>query len=287
VGDLDGVDAELQTMERLADELRQPAQLWAHSLTRTMRALLAGRFGEAETLLERNRELGQRAQTPDITFTGARLIVLFVLRREQDRLHEVQAALARYVEEYPELVVFRCALAALHGEMGRHAEARELLEELTANDLADLPARQEWFFGAGLLAEVCARLGDRARAADIYRLLLPYAGCNMLNWTEVCTGSTARYLGLLATTMSRWADAERHFRAAIDMDSRTGGRPWLAHSQTDCARMLLARGGPGDRERSRDLLARARAAYDQLGMTTRAAQASALLEELPGQPAAG
>ena len=73
VGDLDGVDAELEAMERLVEELRQPAQLWAHSLTQTMRALFAGRFAEAEALIERNRELGQRAQTPDITYTGARL----------------------------------------------------------------------------------------------------------------------------------------------------------------------------------------------------------------------
>jgi hypothetical protein len=33
--------------------------------------------------------------------------------------------------------------------------------------LPDLPARQEWFFGAGLLAEVGARLGERVHAATL------------------------------------------------------------------------------------------------------------------------
>ena len=266
VGDLDGVDGELEAMERLLDELRQPAHMWAHSITQTMRVLFAGRFEEAEALLERNRELGHRAQTPDITYTGARVLVLFVLRREQGRLDEVEAPLARHVEEYPGLVLFRSALAALRCDLGRHAEARDLLDALASDGFADLPARQEWFFAAGLLAEVCARLGDRARAAALYELLLPHAGCNLLNWVEVCAGSTSRYLGLLATTMSRWPDAERHFEAAIDMDRRTGGRPWLAHAQADYARMLLARREPGDRERAGELIASARAIYEQLGM---------------------
>ena len=66
-GDLESVDAELRAMEQVADELRQPAQLWAHSLSQTQRALFAGQFEDAEALIERNRELGRRAQTPDIT----------------------------------------------------------------------------------------------------------------------------------------------------------------------------------------------------------------------------
>jgi hypothetical protein len=71
-----------------------------------MRVLFAGRFNEAEALMERNRELGLRAQTPDITYAGARVLQLFVLRREPGRLREVEAPLARYVEDYPELVRF-------------------------------------------------------------------------------------------------------------------------------------------------------------------------------------
>jgi DNA-binding SARP family transcriptional activator len=286
VGDLDGVDAELREMERLADELRQPAQSWALSLTQTMRALFAGRFDEAETLLERNRELGQRAQTPDITYVGARLQQLFLLRRERGGIDELDGPLRRYVSEYPERIVFRCMQVALWRETGRHREARGALEEFARDGFAELPTRQEWFFGAGLLAEACVQLGDRPRAAALYELLLPHAGCNLLNWVEVCAGSTSRYLGLLATAMSRWQDAERHFQAAIEMDRRTGGRPWLAHGQRDYASMLLARAEPGDLEHAVGLLNSARAGFDELAMYTHAASASAQLERLTGQAAA-
>ena len=285
-GDLEGVDAQLQAMERLGDELRQPAQTWALTLTQTARALFAGQFPDAEAVMDRTRELGRRAQTPDVTFFGSQVLQQFVLRREQGRLEEVEAALERFVDEYPGLVVHRCALATLHTEAGRQANARHIFEALATDDFAELPSRQEWFFGAGLLSEVCAVLGDRRRAATLYELLLPYAGYNQLNYVEVCCGSTSRYLGLLASTMSRWKDAERHFQAAIQMDRRTGGRPWLAHTQMDYARMLLARGAQGDPEQASDLIASARATYDQLGMHTHAARASEQLERVTGQAAA-
>jgi DNA-binding SARP family transcriptional activator len=281
-GDLEGVDAELDAMRGLAEELRQPAQLWGQSLTRAMRILFAGRFEEAEVLLERNHELGQRAHTPDVTYTGALLLQLFVLRREQGRLDEVEAPLARYVAEYPELVVFRSALAAVRCELGRHEDARELVGQLAGGGVERLPDRQEWFFTAGLLAEVCARLGDRVRAAEIYELLLPYRDCNMLNWVEICAGSTSRYLGLLAGTVSRWSDAARHFEAAIEMDRRTGGWPWLAHAQEDYARMLLRRAEAPDLDRAAELLRAARAAYEELGMHPHAARASGQVETLTG-----
>jgi tetratricopeptide (TPR) repeat protein len=285
-GNLEAVDAELAVMEGLVGELRQPAQTWAHILTQTARALFAGRFDEAEALIERNRDMGRRARTPNVTFLGAEILQLFVLRREQGRLDEVKPALEAFLDDYPGLLVYRCALAAVHSEAGRRAQARLAFDALAAGDFATLPSQQEWFFAAGLLAEVCAYLEDRRRAAPLYDLLLPFADCNQLNYVEICCGSTSRYLGLLATTMSRWQDAEHHFQAAIEMDRRTGGWPWLAHSKADYGRMLLARGTPHDREQARDLLRSARATYDQLGMHTHAARASALSERASRQAAA-
>ena len=285
-GEVASVDAELRTMERLVEELRQPAQVWAHLLSHTMRLLFAGRFEEAEAAIERGRELGHRAQTADVSYTGSRLLQLFVLRRAQGRLDEIAEPLARFAGEHPELLVFRCAQTALCCATGRHAAAWGFLEGFAADDLASLPDRQEWLFGAGLIAEVCAELDDHPRATILYELLIPYAGCNLLNWTEICVGSVSRYLGLLATTLSRWEDAERHFEAAISMDRRTGGRPWRAHAQADYARMLLLQDDPARKARARELASRARDGFRDLGMTVDAEQAEALAEGA-GAPARG
>jgi uncharacterized protein HemY len=79
-------------------------------------------------------------------------------------------------------------------------------------------------------------------------------------------GSVARYLGLLATTTKRWDEAERHFEAALTTNARIGARPWLAHTQRDYARMLLASDEPGDGERALALIRTALQTYRELGM---------------------
>ena len=69
-----------------------------------------------------------------------------------------------------------------------------------------------------------------------------------------CLGAADRNLGVLASTLRRWDDAERHFEAALMMNTRTDGRPWVALTQRDYAQMLFARGRRGDRERARQYL---------------------------------
>ena len=126
-----------------------------------------------------------------------------------------------------------------------------------------------------LLAETSALLHDRDSADVLYRLLVPWADLNAADWPEGIRGSVSRYLGLVATTTERWSAAEQHFEAALAMNARMGARPWLAHTQRDYAGMLLARARPLDRERARDLLDRAHATYEALGMETHAANATA------------
>lgn len=71
---------------------------------------------------------------------------------------------------------------------------------------------------------------------------------------SACTGSLSRSLGLVAATMSRFDEAERHFDTALRMNQHLGARPWVAHTEHAYARLLLTREGPGDRERAHGLL---------------------------------
>lgn len=119
-----------------------------------------------------------------------------------------------------------------------------------------------------------AALGDVDRAADLYRLLLPYGDRVAASYMEISTGAVARYLGLAASTMEHWDDAERHFRNALQMNERVGARPWLAGTQEDYARMLLARATPGDHDKALPMLADARSTYSELGLDARARQIS-------------
>src|SRR5262249_56759030 len=62
LGDIVGVDAEMNAHARLAIELRQPLYLWFSALWKAMRALLEGRFDEAERLAADALAIGERAK---------------------------------------------------------------------------------------------------------------------------------------------------------------------------------------------------------------------------------
>ena len=63
------------------------------------------------------------------------------------------------------------------------------------------------------------------------------------------------------------------------MHSRMRARPWVARTQHDYAKMLLARDEPGDRDKARVLLEEAGAVARELGMKS--------LEERTGALKAG
>jgi len=80
--------------------------------------------------------------------------------------------------------------------------------------------------------------------------------------------------------MRRFDEACSHFDAAVEMNARMGGRPWVAHTRHDYAAMLIDRGGPGDTERAVLVGTSALDTYRELGMEIWAERVSRLLNEL-------
>jgi class 3 adenylate cyclase len=255
--------------------------IWYRSLVRAMRALMEGRFEEGERLAQQALAIGQRAGNPTAlqAFGGQML----VLRREQGRLGELEAAVKGFVEQYPALPVWRAVLALVCSELGRESEARSEFERLAANEFADLPRDSLWLTAVALLADVCTFLGDVDRAARLYEVLLPYAGQNAtLPFGIFYFGSVSQYLGMLAGTMGRWEEAERHFEDALQVHGRMGARPWLAHTQHEYARMLHERVEVGDGEKAHQLVNQALDTAQELGMKSLVERALALKMELQG-----
>jgi tetratricopeptide (TPR) repeat protein len=258
----------------LAQQLKQPVQQWQGDLVDTFWALFRGEFAAAEQLVEealRSAE-GLRSDA-DCSYR----LTMFALRREQGRLSEVEDLIRGAVHEYPGYRSFRCFIPVLEWELGREEEARGAFDELAADDFGGLPRDSEWLFCLSLLAEVAEQLHDGDRAAALYRQLAPYGRINAMASGEVALGPVARYLGILASTTSRWDEAAAHFEDAIAMNDRIGARPLLAHTQHDYARMLLKRDQPGDRERARELAVEGVATYCDLGMDSWARAAAELV----------
>src|SRR5262249_20205985 len=155
----------------------------------------------------------------------------------------------------------------LHAEEGREALARAELEQMAAHEFADLRRDGTLLIRLVALAELVAALVDAPRARLLYPLLHPYEDRNISTMIGgVCHGSPGRYLGPLAATAGATDAAVGHFETALLANQRMGALPQLARTQADLARLLLGRGRPGDVERGRELLERARDTAEALGM---------------------
>ena len=270
------LDVEVDAVDALVAELRQPTHNWYAGTLQTMLALMEGRFEQAERIIADTVALGRQAESWNATVSER--LALFVLRREQGRLAELEDTIRRSVHEYPALFRFQCALAHLYAELGGEGDARATLDALLARDLAHEHLDAEWTFSIALLAEPCAAVGDAEAIARVYSLLLPYERRYAQAPIEAVFGALARGLGVLATALGRFDDAERHFEDAIAIEREMRAPPWLAHAQHALAEMLLTRRGAGDAERAQALLGEAIEAYGKLGMDSWAARAKALEE---------
>lgn len=276
LGDIASAEEIAVTHRALAWELNQRSQQWYSTVMRSLIPLIRGDFAAAEELAGEALQIGQRAQNWDAEFSHR--VLLFAVRREQGRLEEVDQLIRSSVADYPGYRAFRCLTPLVECELGRDDAARTGFEELAAGDFSGLPRDSEWVFNLCVLAQVAVHLDDRARAATLYDLLLPYEQRNAALTGEIAFGSVSRYLGLLAALLGRLDEAEAHFEQALAMNERMNARPALAHTQDDYAHMLAQR---GDTHRSSQLIAAALSTYHELGMNGHAARANELLARLP------
>src|SRR5215212_7391063 len=82
---------------------------WLVAACEARQALLEGRFAHAERLITEAHDVGESAQSWNAAVTYR--LPLYVLRREQGRLEQVEESVRRSVEEYPTYPICHCVLA--------------------------------------------------------------------------------------------------------------------------------------------------------------------------------
>jgi tetratricopeptide (TPR) repeat protein len=281
-GDIRSVDHEIAAHARLAAEYRMPFHEWTAATIRTMRTLLHGSIDMADQLahaalsIHPHRANARTAWLDQFTF----------IRWEQRRLGELHDRLEQVATEAPHATFGLGWLCLANAELGRVDEARSVLHA-AVDRILELPRNGIWLQAIAPGAIAVSELEDADTAAVLYPLLLPYARLSIalpMPHPVVCYGSASLYLGLLASTLSRWDEAEAHFEAASHANERLGALAFLARTRCEHARMLLRRGRPQDRGRALDLLARAAAtasAFRLASIGERAATAIASAESLP------
>jgi class 3 adenylate cyclase/tetratricopeptide (TPR) repeat protein len=262
-GDIEDARADLAVAERMATELGQPTLRWYTTFARAGHLLLSGRLLEGEIAAMEAGRLAESTRQPDGSLYLATQLI--GIRSEQDRLEEVEAVWADAVQQAPDAILPRVNLARVLADLDRIVEAEALLQGLAIDDFSLIPVNNLWLWVMTALALVASRAGDEAVSATVHQRIAPYAD-QIAGVTPLWVGSVSHYLGLAATTLSHFSEAEARFAAAEATHERIGAPTWLARTRLEWARMLLTRRKPGDAERARELLGQALTSARELGL---------------------
>jgi hypothetical protein len=248
----------------LVAHLGQPTLTWAtmhHDAT--LRVLHADADAEAAATAAQDFGLVSIGR-PDIDFLS--FGHWRTLRWDQGRIGEFEDWIRQVVERV-QVPVGKAFFACVLLETGQMEAAASVFDELAATGFAHPTNNVAWLMFTTDCAWLCARLGRKDCVPPLRSMLEPYAGQLVVSsFAAGVTGPVAFYLGLLATTIGDWPDAETHFAAAAATHERIGAPTWLARTRLEWARMLLANQQPGDAERAHDLLDQALATARELGL---------------------
>ena len=275
-GDMVRADAGLDACTRAAEQLGQPALLWRAAYCRTNRDIGAGRLAEAEAMLPASDQLGEAGAAPDYPLYSQ--IPLGVIRLLQGRPEEAREVLAALAKDFPGIPLIDAPLAWAAAEAGRFDEARRTLDSFAKDGFAGLSRNYAFMPTLGYLCRLATRVADREAAAQLYELMLPHAE-EVVTSQATWVGPAAHDLGLLATTLGRYDEADGHFAAAVEVELRIGSRAILVHTRLEWARALLYRDQAGDRARALELLNEALDGARELDLTGTERRIQTLLDE--------
>ena len=280
VGAVAEVDGEIAGLAALAERLGWPVARWHLLRVRAARAMLAGRFAEAQHFVEEGQAVAERCGDPSMQ--GQYIAYMLDIRRKTGQFSDVGFDVAAAADVEPRPIVLAIAGEYLFAS-GQTDAARVLFARLVPT-LSDLPEDVRWPAIIGIAGELAVAFGDADTVSASYRRLLPYAGLYLAS-SYGYRGAFARTLGVLASAGSDHEAAIAHLTAAEEMERRVGAPAELALAQLAHAGARRSRNGRGDRDRAAALAERAARTARRLGMVPALTAATALLRELGGADA--
>jgi len=276
VGDVDEVIRCHDDAARLASEVGQPILKWCAAFSRSWSTLLSGDMAGSEALASEALQIGSDTGQPDaLAFYG---VQLFAMRWQQGRLGEIVDFMAQVAAENPGLPMYRGLAAFALAESGRDGDARRMLSSevnsrfSAPHDYLLNPYLSYW-------ARVTSYLGDKDAAEALYGRLADWG--HLTSFTgAIVLGAVAHDLATLATVLGRYDEAEEHFTHALEIHEKLAAPFFIADTQFQWGRMLLARRARSDLSRAEEMLHAARDTAERYGFSAvegRAVEALAML----------
>ncbi len=226
-------------------------------------ALFAGRWQEAETLIENANELG--AKRLDESAEGVYGVQMFMLNRELGRLPMVKNALERMLAN-DNNAIWAPALLATYTELGMLEEARRIFEQLAANDFRPLGEGELFLTCLVYMVEACVAFNDTARAGALYQRLVPYSGQMLPHATAISHGPADMYLGMMSSLMNNLDEAQQLFEKAALLCEKSIPNMWQAHIKYRHAQVLKRHNFSGGKSRFDELVKEAKILAEGMGM---------------------
>jgi len=252
------LERELDAYRRLRARARHPIVDFFGMHYDAAHALLDGDLVRAEPLVFGAFEQGSRTgYSVALTWFS---IQTWGLRREQDRLSELEDAMRDLAREYP-VTPWRFALALQEVRAGDREAGHRALADLEAVGVARARRDLSWAALLHFAAELCEVLAARETATAVYAALRPFAGRHaQVGLGMLHLASVDHALGRAAAAAGEWSRARDHFTAAEKVEERLGARPAMLRSRLAAAGMALRQGETAEaRQRSDEVARQARA----------------------------
>ena len=267
-GDMAAADRSLAECVSLADRLRYRFVVFQARFFEGARAACAGDFADAERILADALERGRGRVAYAQVIYDAHMLWLRLQRGDRTGLGESRRLLETIGGTWRGGEgVTRAALALVACMEGRRDDARRALDAFAADGLASLERDEHFLLTTAVLSDVVVELDDRARAAELYPLLLPYADLLSLHdLLRTFAGSVSGELGELASTLGRHDAAVAHYEEALRREGAAGAVAAEVSSRIGLARVLRRRSAPGDAARAEGLVREAARDAEPLGI---------------------
>jgi tetratricopeptide (TPR) repeat protein len=254
--------SEFEAMAQLAERMHQPRVDFYIITRRASQEIMEGRLADAEQHAREAEALGQTIGEPDTPLVHACLMSEILAPR--GRVLEMRSVLDAQPRQTTDQghALFRVQLDIAEGNV---AGARDVVHQLF-DEVADFIAASVGASGGlfvAWLTRAIVGLDDTEAARRVYETALPLAGQHVVGGGGVIyVGSVSHHLGELARTFGDEDAAISHYEEALTLHDRLGARLWVAQTQAALGALLV------DREpaRSRELLAAARDAAEEIGM---------------------
>jgi tetratricopeptide (TPR) repeat protein len=238
-------------------------------------AQIAGDLPGALALAEEARVVGEAEPDALAVYVATAAQILW----DMGALGKLLPMIERTVRDHPGVTGFRAVLGIAYCDVDRLDEAAEILRHEAATGFAEHPLNPLWLITMSVVASLCIELGDRDAAAQLYEILQPWRGRANSSVVSI-NGLVSESLAGLALVAGDLDRVERDVDEALEQANRVGARVSAARTRLARARMLAARGRPGDPELALAELHAVEEEAAAMGMATVHRRATSLAESI-------